>query len=142
MSLPAGAQEGETERDREAVKKAVETYLYAEEAGEKRNVLYPEAKIISLNSNGKGIRETPVSRAAGKRPPGGKTSRVLQKIVSIDLFEDGASVKVMTDMTSWGLSPTVPQKHFQYISLFKLRGEWKIVNILMPTTYLLIWEGK
>ena len=133
MLLPARAQEVEAEREREAVKRAVETYLYAEDVEEKKRVSYPEAKIISVDSSGRRIRATPLSTPAAKRPRGGKTTRSPQKIVSIDVTGDGASVKVATDLASWGQTAIAPQTHFQYISLLKLDGEWKIVSILMPT---------
>ena len=133
MHLTAGAQEVDAEREKEAVKRAVETYLYAEDVEEKKRVSYPEAKIISVDSNGNRIRVTSISKPAGKMPRGAKMARSPQKIVSIDVAGDGASVKVVTEWESAG-SPTLAlPRHHQYISLLKLNGEWKIVSILMPT---------
>ena len=55
--------------------------------------------------------------------------RSRQKIVSLDVLDGAASVKVETDLSSDTLK--LP-KHFHYLSLLKVGGERKIVGILMP----------
>lgn len=130
-SFPAGAREAGAEAERDAVRRAVETYLYAEETDERKSVIHPGTKIYSVDRTGSRVTETPISTPARKPPKGAARVRVVsrQKVVSVDLAEGGATVKVETD-----LSPGEDRypKHTQYISLLKVKGEWKIVSILMP----------
>lgn len=123
FSLAVKAQDA----GKEAVKRTVETYLFSEEDRERRQTLFEKAKIYSTNPEGNQIVEKSFSNE--RKSP--KAARVasLQKIVSIDVFEDAASVKVETDLSS---GATKIPKHFQFISLLKINGEWKIVSILMP----------
>lgn len=130
MSFTVRAQDAEAEREREAVRKAVETYLYAEDVEEKKRVSYDGAKIVSVDSDGRRIRETPLS-ASAKKVKGAKTMRSPQKIDAIDITNDAATVKVATEFMPTDAN-AAPLKHFQYISLLKVSGEWKIVGILMP----------
>ncbi|MFN2415483.1 MAG: hypothetical protein ABR603_10100, partial [Pyrinomonadaceae bacterium] len=59
----------------------------------------------------------------------GKVGRGVQRIVAIDVVNDGASVKVETV-----LAPDTPSalKHWQYLWLLKTDAGWKIAGILMP----------
>ena len=127
LSFPAKAQDKETEEM--AVRRVVETYLYAEEVEEKRRVIYPKAKIYSVNEDDGKLTETPIAAPAKKMPKGSKTGRSRQKIASVDVIGQGAAVKVETDFASVEIQG---RKHFQYISLLKVKGEWKIMSILMP----------
>lgn len=128
LSLTVKAQEAVDNKEREDIRKVVETYLYSEEPEERKSTLYPQAKIFSVNPDGNKVVETPVSKPAKKLPGRVKTNS-RQKIVGIDITDDGAYVKVETDLSSdAGQFP----KHRQYLSLLKIGGEWKIVSILMP----------
>ena len=130
LSLPSmsTAQEAGTGDERDAVRRAVETYLYAEEPEERMGVINPRAIIYSVDPTCSKMTETPVATPAKKLPKGGKViSR--QKIVSMDVTAGGASVKVETDLSS---ELVKYPKHIQYLALLKLNGEWKIVSILMP----------
>ena len=130
VPLLVNSQDVEADREKEAVRQAVESYLIKDQGALKR-ALHPDAKIVSLDSSSGKILETPISKPAKKLPPGATVIQSSQKIVAIDVTRDGASVKVETDFSS--SSPAMaPQKHIQYISLLKLKGEWKIVSILMP----------
>lgn len=124
---PARAQEATADTEREAVRRVVETYLYAEDGEERKRTIAPSAKILSLDPGGSKVIETPISKSARRRKGAREKSR--QRIVSIDVAEDGASVKVETDLSSETLK--IP-KHIHYLSLLKVGGEWKIVGILMP----------
>lgn len=117
--------------DRNAIKVAVETYLYEEDRIKVARVVDPGAKILSVDGEGK-LRLTATSKPAGKMPKGATTRVPRQKIVSIDVFENGAVVKVETDRLSLD-GPNADMRHAQYISLLKLNAEWKIVSILMPS---------
>jgi len=132
--ITARAQDAEAERERESVRKAVETHLYSEDVEEKKRVTYAGAKVLSVDSDGRKIRETPVSASAGKRR-GAKTTRSPQKIVAIDVANNAAAVKVATEFMPADPADALP-KHFQYVTLLKVNGEWKIVGILMPLTTL------
>jgi Putative lumazine-binding len=127
----ASAQQPAPDSDRDAVKKVVETFLYAEEEAEVRSVVAPDAKIMSVTSEGK-LTVVPVGKSA-KKLRNGETTRVpRQRIVNTDIFEDGAVVKVETDQLALD-GPTKDVRHMQYFSLLKTMGEWKIVSILMPS---------
>lgn len=111
--------------ERVAVKRVVETYLFSED-DERKQTLYAEAKIFSTDTEDRKIEETRFS--AKKRVKGARIVS-LQKVVNIEIVEDAAVVKVETDLSSG--DNKIP-KHFQYISLLKVGGAWKIVSILMP----------
>jgi len=133
LSLPflAHAQEVDATKEKEAVRRAVESYLAKDREMLKR-VLYPGAKIFSVESSGKKITKTLISAPAKRLRPGATVFLPPQRIIAIDVTAEGASVKVESDLSS-GPAPAVePRKHIQYISLLKLGGEWKIVSILMP----------
>lgn len=126
-------QDAVAEREREAVKRVVETYLYAEGVEEVKSVSDPQAKIITPDDGTGRIRETLLSKPAGKRPRGARTTRNPQKIVAIDIADGvAASVKVVTELITNARPPAAPP-HFQYLSLLKLNGQWKIVGVLMPS---------
>ena len=120
-----------SEKEREAIKIAVETYLYEEDRGKVARVVDPRARILSVDSEGK-LVTTAISKPAGKAPRGSKTRVPRQRIVNIDVFENGAVVKVETGRMSVE-GPMLGVRHAQYVSLLKLSGEWKIVSILMPS---------
>lgn len=132
LSFSAAAQSSAAaaNKENEAVKKVVEVYLFAKEPDVRRQAFYGEAKIISLDSRGK-ITETPVSKPYKKRA-GETVGESSQKIVSIDLTAGGALAKVETEFPADARPAVIPQKHVQYLSLLKVAGEWKIVQILMP----------
>ena len=128
FAVPAQAQETGADKDRDAIRQVVETYLYAENPEERKRVLYSQAKIVSVDLNQARVIETPLSKTATKLPKKAIT-KSRQKIVSIDVAGGGASVKVETDLSS---EARQAPKHIHYLSLLKVSGEWKIVSILMP----------
>jgi hypothetical protein len=119
----AAAEDAETQ----AVRKVVETYLFTEEADEKKETLLEDARIVFVGPGGKETRVEAVSARKGKT--GGKVERATQKVVSIDFLNDAASVKVETV-----LRPDEPyfMKHTQYLWLLKTEAGWRIAGILMP----------
>lgn len=120
-----------SDKERDAIKTAVETYLYEEDGSKVARVVDSRAKILGVDSESKLIT-TALSKPAGKPPKGAKTRVPRQKIANIDFFENGAVVKVETDRMSVE-GPMLDVRHAQYVSLLKLNGEWKIVSILMPS---------
>lgn len=123
----AQGQAAAEEAEARAVRKVVETYLFAEEADEKKETLLEDARIVFVGPDGKETRVEAVSKRKGKT--GGKVGRATQKVVSIDVLDDAASVKVETV-----LGPDEPyfMKHTQYLWLLKTEAGWRIGGILMP----------
>ena len=115
--------------EREAVRKVVESYLYAEEAGEKKGTLLEDARIVFFDYKGERARAEVVSRRGAGKPRGARTASSPQKIVSIEVLNDAASVKVETV-----LMPDTPNaiRHTQYLWLLRTGGGWRIAGILMP----------
>jgi hypothetical protein len=120
-----------SDKERDAIKAAVETYLYEEDRARVARVVDSGAKILGVDSDGKLVM-TATSKPARKMPKGGTTRVPRQKIVNIDVFNNGAVVRVETDRLSLD-GPHADLRHAQYLSLLKLNGEWKIVSILMPS---------
>ncbi len=118
-----------------AVKRVVETYLFAEYDDEKKSPIHPEAKIFSADSTGKRIKFTTILKTKARTVKGAKTSRSPQRVVSVEVTGDAAWAKVATDFSPEG-PKDAPPEHVQLISLLRLEGEWKIVSILMPSAAL------
>jgi hypothetical protein len=129
------AQEPAIETEKEAIKRAVETFLYAEDPAQVARVLDPQAKIFSVKSGDNKVTITPIGAPAKKLPKGARTRVPRQRIANIEVFENAAVVTVQTDRLSVE-GPGASQKHTQYISLMRFNGEWKIVSILMPSLSL------
>ena len=127
LLLDPRAQEPSAEAEREAVKKVAETYLFAEETDERKGTFLGDAHIVFLDRDGERRTVALSKREGGRRPV--KTSRALQKVVSVDVVNDGASVKVETVLLPEGPSEL---KHYQYLWLLKTKTGWKIAGILMP----------
>ena len=127
IGTPTHAQEARAEGEDGAVRQVVETYLYAEEGEERKRTLFPQAKILSVDPGGRKVVEKPISQSATSHK--GARQRSRQRIISIDVTEGAASVKVETDLSSETLK--VPT-HVHYLSLLKVNGKWQIVGILMP----------
>ena len=124
------AQSDKTNDEQIAVRRVVEDYLSKKDLQAVKRALSADAKIISVDGRGR-VVETLMSKPFRQRTD---VTTVLpeQRIVAIDVTEDGASVKVESEFPS-DLKPAVmPRKHIQYVSLLKVNGEWKIVSILMP----------
>ena len=134
LSLPllANAQQDvEPHSERDAVRRVVETYLSKSDPVMVRRTLSPNARIISIESGGGRVVETPIATPANRRTRGTVTIPA-QRIVDIDVTEDGAMVKVESVFAGNSTPAVTPPRHIQYISLLRINGEWKIVSILMP----------
>ena len=129
------AQERAIETEKDAIKRAVETFLYAEDAALVARVVDPQAKIFSIRSGDNKVSITPLGAPSKKLPKGARTRVPRQRITNIEFFENGAVVSVQTDRMSVA-GPGASEKHTQYISLMRFNSEWKIVSILMPTASL------
>ena len=127
-AAPARGQAPAADAEKEDVRKVVETYLFSEEADEKRATFLEDARIVFVGADGKESRVEAVSKG-GKGRTRGKIGRATQKVISVDVLNDAASVKVETV-----LAPDEPDvmKHSQYLWLLKTKTGWKIAGILMP----------
>lgn len=127
----AAAQDAGQDAEREAVRKAVETYLYAEDSDEKRPVSDAAARVYGVDHSRGRVTAVPLASRPRKQPKGAKTARSPQRVASVEVLGDAASVKVSTDFT-----PDDPgdeaRTHYQLIWLLKVKGEWRIVGVLMP----------
>ena len=132
FSFSFQAQEPASDPEKDAIKRAVETFLYAEDRDQVASVVDPQAKIYTMKSGDSKVAITPIGAAARKLPKGAKTRVPRQRITNIDVFNDGAVVSVQTDRMSVD-GPGASEKHTQYISLMRLNGAWKIISILMPS---------
>lgn len=132
--LPSAATAQDADKESDAVRQVVQAYIGGANLEAKRGALHPEAKILSVAGRiGKfRVVETPVSKPS-KAIPGETIIEPSQRIVAVDVAEDGAMVKVESAFPS-DLPGGALQNHFQYLSLLKVNGEWKIVGILMPST--------
>jgi hypothetical protein len=126
-AAPARGQGPAADPEAEAVRKVVETYLFTEETGEKKETLLEGARLVFVGPDGKEHHVESISKRKGQTR--GKVSRATQKVISIDVLNDAASVKVETV-----LAPDTPAalKHSQYLWLLKTEAGWKIAGILMP----------
>jgi hypothetical protein len=135
LSFSTQAQGPAVDAEKDPIKRAVETFLYAEDRDQVARVVDPQARIFSIKSGDNRVTITPLSAPAKKAPKGSRSRVPRQRITNIEVSGDGAGVSVQTDRMSIG-GPSSSQKHLQYISLMRFKGEWKIVSILMPSIIL------
>jgi hypothetical protein len=139
FSLAAVAQESPANNENDAVRQVVQDYL-GDNIEVKQRALYSDATITSVNSKGGKamVFVTPFSKKSSK-----KTEKLMkdairisptQKIIAVDVAQDAATVKVESEFAPFSAGEQ-PRKHFQYLSLLKLAGEWKIVSALMATGF-------
>lgn len=126
----APAQDAQAIGETDSVRRTVEAYISIKDPEQKRNVVDRDARIISVDGQGRRV-ESLISKRAKHRAD---AVVVLpeQAITSIDMTDGAALVKVESIFVSDTDTSVSLRKHFQYISLLKLNGDWKIVSILMP----------
>lgn len=129
-SVPYFAQGTDPKTEEQLVRKVVESYL--DKTGQ--SVVHSDAKIFSLDGAGNRLIESPFR--SGRLRKGETIGESTQHVVSVDLANSGGVAKVETEFQPASETAVTPQKHIQYISLLKIGGEWKIVNILMPPLIL------
>lgn len=83
-----------------------------------RRAFHETAALYAVNDNG-GLRKIPIDQYIGYFKPGQKNDRK-GKIVSVDLVNDAAQVKIEIVSGQW--------KFTDYLLLLKLEGGWKIIN--------------
>ena len=135
FSLSAAAQESPMSNENDAVRQVVQAYLN-DNIELKQKALDPDAKIISVHSGSGKVITTDIFKKprARKMPKGATVILPTQKIVAVDVAPGAATVKVESEFAPVSESEN-SRRHFQYLSLLKLAGEWKIVSVLMPTEF-------
>lgn len=137
VSLPqtaaaqGAAASGTADAETGAVRRAVETFLYSEEEAEVKGVVYHKARVLSPGPREAEVVDTPLSKPAAKHKA--KVGGRRRRIVSIDLADAAAVVKVETDFVG---DESRLRPHRQYLSLLKVGGAWRIVSVLMPPVRL------
>jgi len=135
FSLAAVAQESPVNNEDDAVRQVAQAYLN-DNIELKQRALDPDAKIISVHSKSGKVMATDIFKKSRERkmPKGAVVILPTQKIVAIDVAPGAATVKVESEFPPF-TEGEKSRKHFQYLSLLKLAGEWKIVSVLMPTEF-------
>jgi hypothetical protein len=138
FSFTTIAQNSPANQENEAVRQVVQGYL-GDNIDVKQRALYPYAAITSVNSKGEKVLVTPFSKKrsdkmADKLMKGAIEIHPTQKIVAVDVVQGAATVKVESECGRFSAGEQ-PRKHFQYLSLLKLAGEWKIVGVLMAAGF-------
>ncbi|MBA2620743.1 MAG: nuclear transport factor 2 family protein [Acidobacteria bacterium] len=132
FSLAAIAQDSQTNRENDVVRQVVQDYL-GDNIELKQRTLSPDAKIIGVNSKSGKVTATPFSKPR-KTIKGAIEIHPTQRIVAVDVAPGAATVKVESEFAPFSAGEKA-RRHFQYLSLLKLAGEWKIVSDLMPTEF-------
>lgn len=83
-----------------------------------RRAFHETAALYAVNDNG-GLRKIPIEKYIGFFKPGQKSDRQ-GKIVSVDMVNDAAQVKIEIVSGQW--------KFTDYLLLLKLEEGWKIIN--------------
>lgn len=115
-SISASAQSEET-----AVRATAMDYIEGTANGEIeriRRAFHETAALYAVNDNG-GLRKIPIDKYIGFFKPGQKSDRQ-GKIVSVDIANDAAQVKIEIVSGQW--------KFTDYLLLLKLEEGWKIIN--------------
>jgi len=139
FSLAAVAQASPANNENDAVRQVVQDYL-GDNIEVKQRALYANATITSVNSKGGKVVVivTPFSKKPSKMMREMMKDAIqivpTQKIVAVDVAQNAATVKVESEFAPFSAGEQ-PRKHFQYLSLLKLAGEWKIVSVLMATGF-------
>ena len=135
FSLAAVAQESPTNNENEAVRQVVQAYLN-DNIELKQKALDPDAKIISVHSGNGKIITTDIFKKPRPRkmPKGAIVILPTQKIVAVDVAPGAATVKVESEFPPFSEGEK-SRRYFQYLSLLKRAGEWKIVSVLMPSEF-------
>ncbi len=111
----------EAQSDEAAVRATAMDYIEGTANGEIeriRGAFHETAALYAVNAEG-GLRKIPIDQYIGYFKAGQKNDRK-GKIVSIDLVNDAAQVKIEIVSGQW--------KFTDYLLLLKLEEDWKIIN--------------
>ena len=116
LSVSASAQS-----EADAVRATAMDYIEGTANGEIeriRRAFHETAALYAVNDEG-GLRKIPIDQYIGYFKPGVKNDRQ-GKIISVDLVNDAAQVKIEIVSGQWRFT--------DYLLLLKLDGGWKIIN--------------
>lgn len=131
FSFAAFAQDSQMTREND-VRRVVQDYL-GDNIELKQRTISPDAKIIGIHSGSGKVQATPFSKPR-KTMKGAIEIHPTQRIVAVDVAFSAATVKVESEFAPFSAGEKT-RIHFQYLSLLKVAGEWKIVSVLMPTEF-------
>ena len=121
LALVGATLTAQAQTDEEAVRTTAMDYIEGTANGEPyriRRAFHPDAALYGVNGDGT-MRRIPIDTYIGYFKPGETNDRD-GKIISIDVVNDAANVKIEILSGPW--------KFTDYLLLLKLEGEWKIIN--------------
>lgn len=119
----ANAQGTKPEGEEAAIRRVVESYLHGlkfNDIESLKKAFWPDAKLIFVKRDGQLGQLTQAQWYEGFTASAGKEEPGDLRIASVDITLNAASVKVEEDYPD--------SKYFDYLSLLKFNGEWRIVN--------------
>jgi len=117
------AQAAKPEGEDAAVRRVVESYLHGlkfNDVESLKKAFWPEARLFFVTRDGKLGQLTQAQWYEGFAANAGKEEPGDLRITAVDITLNAASVKVAEDYPD--------SKYFDYLSLLKFNGEWRIVN--------------
>ncbi len=117
------AQAAKANPEETAVRTVVQTYLHGlkfNNVEDFKKAFWPDAKLMFVKKNGELGQLTQEQWYAGFTAVAGKEEKGELKITAVDITGNAASVKVEEDYPA--------EIYVDYISLLKIKDEWKIVN--------------
>lgn len=126
----------QTAGDEAAIRAVLDTFLSKKDPALVAQGIYAGANIVSLDGNGHLVQNKIIQTPARHIPKGfndtGKITIVepVQTVSSVDVDANGGAVAKVEST----FPPGSPLKtHIQYIALLKVRNDWKIAGIIMPS---------
>ncbi len=123
LCATALGQTPEPEGEEAAVRQVVQNYLHGlkyNDVESLKKAFWPEAKLLFVKNDGQLGQLTQSQWYEGFAASAGKEEKGDLKITSVDITDNAASVKVEEDYPG--------SVYIDYLSLLKLKGEWRIVN--------------
>jgi protease I len=123
LCATALGQTAKPDDEEAAVRQVVQNYLHGlkyNDVESLKKAFWPEAKLFFVKNDGQLGQLTQSQWYEGFAASAGKEEKGELKITSVDITDNAASVKVEEDYPG--------SVYIDYLSLLKLKGEWKIVN--------------
>ncbi len=117
------AQTAKSDTEETAIRAVVETYLHGlkfNNIEDFKKAFRPDAKLMFVKNNGEFGELTQEQWYAGFAKVAGQEEKGELKIAAVDITGNAASVKVEEYYAA--------DVYIDYLSLLKIKGEWKIVN--------------
>ena len=122
-SAQSSKTEAKPDTEETAIRAVVQTYLHGlkfNNIEDFKKAFRPDAKLMFVKNNGEFGELTQEQWYAGFAKVAGQEEKGELKITAVDITGNAASVKVEEYYTA--------DVYIDYLSLLKIKGEWKIVN--------------